>query len=74
MVERAVPARWGTIQAMDKTLLASERHLYALVSGLNFIQGIASQKAQRSGVLTTVTDERFIQKLERIFAIVRPLD
>ena len=74
MPQRAVPTRWGTIQAMAKTLLASERHIYALVSGRNFIQGTASQKAQRSEVRTTVTDERFVEKLENMMAILRPLD
>ena len=62
ILQRAVPTRWDTIQAMAKTLLASERHIYALVSGRNFIQRTASQKAQWSEVRTTITDERFVWK------------
>uniref|UniRef100_M4B5F3 Uncharacterized protein n=1 Tax=Hyaloperonospora arabidopsidis (strain Emoy2) TaxID=559515 RepID=M4B5F3_HYAAE len=74
ILQRAVPTRWDTIQAMAKTLLASERHIYALVSGRNFIQRTASQKAQWSEVRTTITDERFVENLEKMMAILRPLD
>ena len=56
---------WGTIRAMIKTLLALERHLYALVIGINLIQGTASEKEQWTEVRTTATDERFIEKRER---------
>ena len=58
MLQRAVPTRWDTIQAMAKTLLASERNMYALFSGSSFILGTANKKAQWAEVRTTVTDER----------------
>ena len=59
---------------MVKTLLASERHMYALVSGRSLIQETANQTAQRAGLRTTVTGERFITKPEKILAILRSLD
>ena len=63
----------GTIQGMAKTLLASERQLYALVSWRNFIQEIESQKVQRAEVSTTVADERLSKRWNRL-AILLPLD
>ena len=50
------------------------RYLHALVSRLKFIHITPSQKYQRAEVLITVTDEHFIEKLEKILAILRPLD
>ena len=45
---------------MAKTLLASKRRLYALVSDPIFIQEKASQKSQRVDVRATFIDERFV--------------
>ena len=59
---------------MVKTLLTSERHRYALISGRNFSQGTASKKYQRAEVHTSVTYERFIQNSENIVAVLRPID
>jgi hypothetical protein len=37
MLVRAAPTRWGTIQAMCRTLLESKRHLHVIVTDRNFV-------------------------------------
>jgi hAT family C-terminal dimerisation region len=71
---RAAPTRWGTIQAMCLSLLESERHLHAIVTARDFLQGTATQKAERIKVREVVTGEDFVENLKKALAILEPLD
>jgi hypothetical protein len=71
---RAAPTRWGTIQGMVASLLDSERHLHALVSARDFVQGTATQKAERTKLRETITKADFVDNLNKSLAILRPID
>jgi hAT family C-terminal dimerisation region len=71
---RAAPTRWGTIQAMCLSLLESERHLHAIVTARDFVQGTVAQKSERMKVREVVTDKDFIESLKKALAILEPLD
>jgi hypothetical protein len=71
---RAAPTRWGTIQGMCETLLQSERHLHNIVNARDFLQGTSSQKKERSQIKLIVTDEAFVSKLEKVLAILAPIE
>lgn len=74
MLVRPAPTRWGTIQGMCSTLLESERHLHAIVSGRDFVVGSAAQKAEKLRVKNTVIHDDFIPNLRKALAILGPLD
>jgi Protein of unknown function (DUF 659) len=71
---RAAPTRWGTIQAMCLSLLEFERHLHAIVTARDFVQGNVAQKSERMKVREVVTDKDFVENLKKALVILEPLD
>jgi soluble cytochrome b562 len=59
---------------MVASLLDSERHLHALVSARDFVQGTATQKAERTKVRETITNADFVDNLNKSLVILRPID
>ena len=72
---RPAPTRWGTIQKMCATLLASERHLFAIVTARDFAaKGSSAQKAERKRVKEVVSDDNFVENLKKALKILVPID
>ena len=59
MLVRAALTRWGGIQAMVAALIDSERLLHALILARDFVYGTAAQKAERTKLRETITDDNF---------------
>jgi hypothetical protein len=71
---RPAPHRWGTIQGVCLSLLESERHLHAIVTARDFVQGTAAQNSERLKIREVVTDDNFVENLKETLDILEPLD
>ena len=59
---------------MVTSLLGSECHLHALMSARDFVQGTATQKAERTKLRETISNVEFVDNLIKSLAILRPID
>jgi hypothetical protein len=66
--------RWGTIQAMFVSLLASERIIHAIVTAREFVVGTTAQKAERQKIKELITDDNFIRMINKALGILKPID
>jgi hypothetical protein len=73
-IARAAPTRWGTIKAMFQAILDSERLLHAIVTVRDFVVGNRAQKAERDKVKATISNDQFVNSLEKALSILSPID
>jgi hypothetical protein len=69
MLAQMTPTRWGSMQAMAKTMLAAEAVLHKLVTFREFVTGNAIQKELWQGVFDTVTAASFVDLLKKYLTI-----
>jgi hypothetical protein len=74
MLVSPAPTRWGSIQAMFKSILVSVRLLRMLVMDDDFFAVPLAQKAKRLQLCQLIIDTNFISKLRKAIAILRPID
>jgi hypothetical protein len=72
-IARAAPTLWGTIQAMFQTILDSERLLHSIVTARDFIVGNPAEKAEIENVKATISNEQFVNSLEKALSILVPI-
>ena len=68
------PTRWCSLNAMFKSLLEGEEVLYQVVSARDFVAGTAAQKAERQGIVDTITNPGFVPLLQKAIEILTPID
>jgi len=68
------PTRWGTLQQCFRTILDSERIIYAIVSERDFVSGTKKQKTERLRLKNIVVADNFVSALNKALMILQEID